>query len=185
MWDCTAFILKFGLCRQHRPSTNCSLRRVITFILLTVILLKDICPENAVCFLHLLHISRCTLIFLSQKQTLWTLIRLLLREHSDLGPHCLQYRPPKYISRRESRWQLSWLVWKGLIYSKTCLKWPLKKIKIGFQDRLSLHAGQMYCRILQGEHSAILATFIKLPFAFKTFVLSIFEWSLKAGFTVF
>ena len=26
------------------------------------------------------------------------------------------------------------------------------------------------------EHSAILSTFIKLPFVIKTFVLSIFEW---------
>ena len=34
------------------------------------------------------------------------------------------------------------------------------------------------------EHSAILSTFIKLPFVFKTFVLSIFEWPLKTGFTV-
>ena len=34
------------------------------------------------------------------------------------------------------------------------------------------------------EHSAILSTFIKLPFVFKTFVLSIFEWLLKTGFTV-
>ena len=34
------------------------------------------------------------------------------------------------------------------------------------------------------EHSAILSTFIKLPFIFKTFVLSIFEWPLKTGFTV-
>ena len=35
------------------------------------------------------------------------------------------------------------------------------------------------------EHSAILATFIiKVPFVFKTFVLSIFEWTLKIGFTV-
>ena len=36
----------------------------------------------------------------------------------------------------------------------------------------------------KGEHSAILSTFIKLPFAIKTFVLSIFEWPLKTGFTV-
>ena len=52
--------------------------------------------------------------------------------------------------------------------------------------RLSLNAGQKYCRMLQGEHSAILLTFIKckLPFAIKTFVLSIFEWPLKTGFTV-
>ena len=34
------------------------------------------------------------------------------------------------------------------------------------------------------EHSAILWTFIKLPFVVKTFVSSIFEWALKTGFTV-
>ena len=60
----------------------------------------------------------------------------------------------------------------------------LKKTKIGFQYRLSLNAGQKYCRMLQGEHSAILWTFIKLPFVIKTFVLSIFEWPFKTGFTV-
>ena len=38
--------------------------------------------------------------------------------------------------------------------------------------------------MLQGEHSAILSTFIKLPFSIKTFVLSIFKWPLKTGFTV-
>ena len=31
------------------------------------------------------------------------------------------------------------------------------------------------------EHSAILSTFIKLPFVSKTFVLSIFVWLLKTG----
>ena len=55
-------------------------------------------------------------------------------------------------------------------YSRTCLKWPLKKkTKIGFQDRMLPNAGQMYCRMLQGEHSAILSTFIKLPFVNKIF----------------
>ena len=74
------------------------------------------------------------------------------------------------------------VVW---IYSKTCLKGSLKKkTKIGFQDRLSLNAGQKYCRMLQEEHSAILSTFIKLPFVINIFVLSIFEWPLKTGFTV-
>ena len=53
-----------------------------------------------------------------------------------------------------------------------------------FQDQLSLHTGQKYCRMLQGEHSAILSTFIKLPFVIKIFVFSIFEWPLKTGFTV-
>ena len=38
--------------------------------------------------------------------------------------------------------------------------------------------------MLPGEHSAILFTFIKLPFVIKIFVLSIFEWPLKTGFTV-
>ena len=69
---------------------------------------------------------------------------------------------------------------------KTCLKQPLKKnTKISFQYRLSLNTGQKYCRMLQGEHSAILSTFIKLPFPIKTFVLSIFKWPLKTEFTVY
>ena len=52
-----------------------------------------------------------------------------------------------------------------------------------FQYQLSLNAGQKYCRILQGEHSAILSTFIKLQFVIKIFVLSIFEWPFYTGFT--
>ena len=53
------------------------------------------------------------------------------------------------------------------VLQKTCLKWQLKKkTKIGFQDQLLLNA------LL--EHSAILSTFIKVPFVFKTFVLSFF-----------
>ena len=72
-----------------------------------------------------------------------------------------------------------------MLYSKTCLKQPLKmNTKIGFQDLLLLNAGQKYCRMLQGEHSAILSIFIKLPFVIKICVLSIFEWLLKTGFTV-
>ena len=35
------------------------------------------------------------------------------------------------------------------------------------------------------EHSAMLSTFIKLPFVIKTFFLSIFERSLKMGFIEF
>ena len=70
-------------------------------------------------------------------------------------------------------------------YSKTCVKRPLsKRPKIGFQDQLSLNAGQKYCRMLQGEHSAILSTYIKLPFIIKIFVLSFFEWPFYTGFTV-
>ena len=64
-----------------------------------------------------------------------------------------------------------------LIYSKTCLRRPLKKkAKIGFQYRLLLNAGQKY--------SAIFSTFIKLPWVIKIFFLSILEWQLKTGITV-
>ena len=70
-------------------------------------------------------------------------------------------------------------------YSKTCVKRPLsKRQKIGFKDQLLLNASQKYCRMLQGEHSEILLTLIKLPFVIKIFVLSIFEWPFYTGFTV-
>ena len=44
------------------------------------------------------------------------------------------------------------------IYGKTCVKQPLsKRPKIGFQDQLSLNAGQKYCRmlILQSFHPSL------------------------------
>ena len=41
------------------------------------------------------------------------------------------------------------------------------------------NSGQKYCIMLQGKHSEILLTFIKLPFVIKTFVLSI----LRGRFT--
>ena len=68
-----------------------------------------------------------------------------------------------------------------IVTVKPVFKRPLKRRKIGFQDRLSLNAGQNHCRM----QNAIFLTFIKLPFVIKLFVLSIFEWSLKTGFTVF
>ena len=59
-------------------------------------------------------------------------------------------------------------------YSRDCVKQPLQKTpKIGFQDQLSLNAGQS---IEEGEHSARPSTFIKQPFVIKIFVVSIFEW---------
>ena len=67
---------------------------------------------------------------------------------------------------------------------KSVLSGLSKRTKIGFKDRLSLNAGQKFCRMLQREHSAILSSFIKLPFVIKIFILSIFEWPLKTGFTV-
>ena len=60
-----------------------------------------------------------------------------------------------------------------------------KEQKIGFQDRLLFNGGQKYCRMFQGENSAILSTFNKLLFIIKIFVLPVFEWPLKTGFTVY
>ena len=61
-----------------------------------------------------------------------------------------------------------------MVYSKTCVKRPLsKRPNICFQDQVSLNAGQKYCRMLPSEHSAIMLTFIKLPYVIKIFVLSV------------
>ena len=53
-----------------------------------------------------------------------------------------------------------------IVYSKTCIKRPLKKQQsLFFQDRLSHNAGQKVCRMIPGsilqywEHSAILGAF--------------------------
>ena len=55
------------------------------------------------------------------------------------------------------------------MHSKTCLKRPLKKkTKVVFEDPLSPKKGQKYCRMLQWD-SAILSTFIKLPFVIEIF----------------
>ena len=59
-----------------------------------------------------------------------------------------------------------------------------RRSNIGFQDQLSLNAGQKYFRMLEEEHSAILSSFIKLPNVIKIFVLSICEWPLKAASSV-
>ena len=68
------------------------------------------------------------------------------------------------------------------ITGKTCVKRPLLKYhNLGFEGQLSLNAGQKYCRMFV---SALLSTFIKLPFVIKIFVLSIFEWPFNTYFTV-
>ena len=97
---------------------------------------------------------------------------------SHLGPHCL-LKIQLLFADSNSMLLLfySILTYHHLnIYSKTCLKRPLsERLKIRFQDQLSLNAGQKYCRMLQGEHSAILSSFIKLSFVFKTCVLPSFS----------
>ena len=72
------------------------------------------------------------------------------------------------------------------MYSKTCLKRPLKKnTKIGFQYRYSLDAGQRYCRMLQGEHSAYFRPPISYHLSLGPLFLSFFEWPLKTGLTIY
>ena len=44
---------------------------------------------------------------------------------------------------------------------KPVLNGQSKRPKIVFQDQLSFNAGQKYCIMLHGEHSAICSTFIK------------------------
>ena len=66
-------------------------------------------------------------------------------------------------------------------YPRHCVKTAtLKKTENLFSRTISLNAGQKHCRM----HSAILSTFIKLPFVIKIFDLSIFEWRFYTGFTV-
>ena len=116
----------------------------------------------------------------------------------DLGPNCLQKLSADDTSMQKLRpfhiyvkmkpytkTKLIFIVFHSLHTVKPdCKTATLKETKISFQDQLSLNAGQKYCRLLQGEHFAILLTFIKLPFVIKIFVLSIFEWPFYTGFTV-
>ena len=68
-------------------------------------------------------------------------------------------------------------------YSKTCLKRALKKkIKNWFSRPIIAKCRSKVLQNAPKEHSAILLTLIQLPFVFKTFALSIFEWPLKTGF---
>ena len=68
------------------------------------------------------------------------------------------------------RFQQPLLIISSKIHSKIRVIGQLSKIpNIGFQDQLLLNVGQKYCRMLHGEHSAILSTFIKLPFVIKIF----------------
>ena len=80
--------------------------------------------------------------------------------------------------------RLVWLwSWKSdTLYSKTCVKRPLSKSPKFGGCKTNYHLMQVKS-ITEGKHSAILSTFIKLPFVIKTFVLSIFEWPLYKGFT--
>ena len=116
--------------------------------------------------------------------------QLSLMHYFTLPPLCIKQSPHLTGIYPGEMWYTASdaIIFSILIGIKqTCLKRPLsKRIKIGFQGQLSRNAGQKYYRMLQGEgeHSVILLTFINLPFIIKIFVLSIFEWPFKTGFTV-
>ena len=104
----------------------------------------------------------------------------------NISPFFSIYTPKRQIMRSRNLKEyiysvlcvLSSLSISIMCYSKTCVNRLLsKRPKIGFQDQLSLNADQ-------GEHSAILLPFIKLPFVNKIFVLSIFQWPFCKGITI-
>ena len=69
---------------------------------------------------------------------------------------------------------------------KPVLSGHSKKIKkLVFKADYYLMQVKSIAECPRGEHSAILLTFIKLPFTIKTFVLSILKWPLKTGFTLY
>ena len=52
---------------------------------------RKLASKNVVCLCRLLNIlANFSNLFYAHRQTGWTQIRLLLKEQSDLGPHCLQ-----------------------------------------------------------------------------------------------
>ena len=101
------------------------------------------------------------------KQIVQTLMKCRMHHAAfHLGLHCLP--KPKF-----------WVLKKWVINTVKPVLSRHSKKKIGFQDQLLLNAGQKYCRMLQREISAILSTFINLPFTIKAFVLSILSGRLR------
>ena len=76
-------------------------------------------------------------------------------------------------------------MWTVINFLTSRPKYTVKPVLSGHSKRRRKIGFKTDCHLMQvKEHSAILSTFIKLPFVFKTSVLSIFEWRLKIGFTV-
>ena len=82
--------------------------------------------------------------------------------------------------------------WVGLQYgifrsnSKTCLKRPLKnRQNKSLNRKWWLNEGRKYCRMPQGQHSAILSTCTKRFLVLKTNCVVLYEYPLRTGFTVF
>ena len=90
----------------HRDKNSMAINKTITWSLLTglqwsMIIMwtttltlkapRKSASENVVCLCRLLHLlANFSNLHFAYRQTVWTQIRLLLKEQSDLGPHCLQ-----------------------------------------------------------------------------------------------
>ena len=59
-----------------------------------------------------------------------------------------------------------------------------RRHKLGFQDGLALNAGQRYSRMLQESILQYFRPPLSYHLSLKIFVLPIFEWPLKTGFTL-
>ena len=59
-----------------------------------------------------------------------------------------------------------------------------RRPKIGFQDLLSLNAGQKYCRILQESILQYFRPSLSYHLSLRPLFSLFFEWPLKTGFTV-
>ena len=92
---------------------------------------------------------------------------------------CYQTQPI-HVAHKEEVWEL----WSNILfsqsdqrlynYSKTCVKRPLlKRSKIVYKTNYHLMQVKSVAECSL-EHSAMLSTFIKLPFVIKIYVLSIF-----------
>ena len=55
---------------------------------------------------------------------------------------------------------------------------------MGFQDRLSLNAGQVYCRMLSWSILQYFRPSLTSTICLRPLFCLFFEWSLKTGFTV-
>ena len=72
-----------------------------------------------------------------------------------------------------------WLFVKSM-YSKTCLKQPLKRrLTIGFQDRLLLNASQMYCKIFQRIILQYFRPALKYPLSLRPLFCQILSGHLR------
>ena len=68
---------------------------------------------------------------------MWTQIRLLLQEQSDLVPHCLSKMLISKTFQQMTKLMIFVVIGTFRInYSKTCLKWPLKKKSKNWFSRL-------------------------------------------------